>query len=418
MKNKILDRFLKYVSFDTQSNEQSTSTPSTGSQLVFAKYLAEELQQIGLQNVGICKNGILTAHLPANTTKKIARLGFISHLDTAPGMSGKNVNPQIVNNYDGKDIVLNADKNICLSVNSFPELKKYVHQTVICTDGTTLLGADDKAGLAEIVSVMEYLMEHQDIEHGEISIAFTPDEEIGRGTDNFNVETFGADYAYTVDGGGIGDLEYENFNAAAVDIYIQGRDIHPGSAKGIMINSQLIAMQLQANLPEKERPELTEGYEGFFLLTNMEGTIDKTHLQYIVRDHDREKFEAKKQKIRSIVHRINQEYGQELVICHIRDQYYNMKEKIEPVSFLIDVACEAMKNAGVQPNIAPIRGGTDGARLSFMGLPCPNLFTGGHNFHGREEFVVLESMEKSCQTILNIIQLFAQRQIVAEKKNG
>ena len=407
MKNILLQRFIKYVKINTQSNEDTTSVPSSQQQLDFANILAIDLQNIGLQNINLSKDGILSAMLPANTSQNITPIGFIAHLDTAPDLSGENVKPQIITNYNGKSIALNHQYQ--LSPEEFPELKEYIGKTIICTDGTTLLGADDKAGITEIVCAMQYLIEHPEIEHGNIYIAFTPDEEIGKGVDNFNVNEFGAKYAYTIDGGSIGELEFENFNAAAAKIVILGKNIHPGMAKNIMVNSQLIGIELNNMLPATQRPENTSDYEGFYLLTSFHGNIEKTELKYIIRDHDKDLFEQKKQYLLNSVEKLNKKYGNNYISCNIEDQYYNMKEKIEPVMFIVDIARQAMQECGVKEKILPLRGGTDGARLSYLGLPCPNIFTGGHNFHGRYEYIVLESMEKAMMTIVNIAKIFAQK---------
>ncbi len=406
MKEKILTRFLKYISYNTQSDENSNTYPSTPTLMDFANLLAEELKTIGLENVVCNSYGIVMAQLPANTDKNIPSIGFIAHMDTSPDFSGADIHPQIIENYNGENIPLNAENE--LDTATFKDLKNYIGQTIICTDGTTLLGADDKAGVTEIICAMEYLMQHPEIHHGTICIAFTPDEEIGRGVDNFHVDDFKAQFAYTIDGGKIGEIEYENFNAAQAEISIHGKNTHPGEAKDVMVNSQLIAMELQSMLPERERPELTAGHEGFFLLTSMTGCVESTTLKYIIRDHDKQLFENKKNILLQIVATLNKKYNN-CISCQIRDQYYNMKEKIAPVQFIVDIAKEAALQAGVEPIIVPIRGGTDGAILSYKGLPCPNLFTGGHNFHGKFEYVVLESMEKSVETIINIVKIFAER---------
>jgi tripeptide aminopeptidase len=410
MKQNILNRFLRYIVVDTQSNPDSETIPSTKSQTIFAQQLVNELKTLGIENVSLDEYGYVMARIPTNTTKKIPAIGFIAHMDTAPGMSGKVTNPQITENYDGSPIILNKEKNIILDPQLFPELTFYKGQTIIHTDGTTLLGADDKAGIAEIMTAVEYIQQHPEFEHGDICIGFTPDEEIGTGIDNFDTQKFGADYAYTIDGGEIGELEYENFNAAVANIQIQGLDIHPGMAKGKMINSQLVGMEIERMLPQMEKPEHTQDYEGFFLLTHFQGCIEHTVMQYIIRDHDKALFEQKKQLLLSIIENLNTKYGENLISCKMKDQYFNMREKIEDVPFMIEIAKKAMLKANVVPVIVPIRGGTDGARLSFMGLPCPNIFTGGHNFHGKYEYVVLESMEKANQTILNIITLFAKEE--------
>jgi len=405
MKEAILDRFLRYVQIDTQSDEDSQTFPSTKKQFDLANLLEKELKEIGLANVEVDTYGYVTATLPSNTDMKIPIIGFLAHMDTAPDMSGENVIPQVFENYNGKNIPINTDLDLCLSVKDFPELKNYTGQTIITASGKTLLGADDKAGIAEIMTAMEYLVKHPEIKHGTIKIAFTPDEEVGKGVDYFDVKKFGADYAYTVDGGPIGELEYENFNAASATIKIQGRNIHPGYAKGKMINALLVATEINSMLPVNERPELTENYEGFFHITKLNGTVENSELHYIIRDHDKGKFENKKIFIRDIVNLINTKYNQPIATLELKDQYYNMREKIEPVYQIVEQAKQAMIEVGVKPEIKPVRGGTDGARLSYMGLPCPNIFTGGHNYHGKFEYVVLESMEKSVQVIIKIIEL-------------
>ncbi|MDR1459825.1 MAG: peptidase T, partial [Bacteroidales bacterium] len=381
MREKLLNRFLRYIAIDSQSDPHSNAIPTTNKQHVFARQLVKELKAIGVKNVSLGTYGYVLAKIPANTHKRLPAIGFIAHLDTSPAMNGKCIHPQLIENYNGKSIVLNPNKNTVLDTNIFPELLSYKGQTIIHTDGTTLLGADDKAGIAEIITAMEYVVQHPEIEHGALCVAFTPDEETGTGIDNFDVERFGADYAYTVDGGGIGELEYENFNAAVVDIDIEGLDIHPGTAKDKMINSQLIALEIESLLPAFQKPEHTDNYQGFYLLTQLNGTIGHTTMQYIIRDHDKVLFEKKKQLLVSVIERLNDKYRKKLITCTIKDQYYNMREKIEVVKFIVDIAEQAMISAGVTPVITPIRGGTDGARLSFMGLPCPNIFTGGHNFH-------------------------------------
>jgi len=403
MHHNLLNRFLRYVSIDTQSNPHSKSVPSTPSQLAFAEMLAEELRNIGLENVSVDKHGIVMGFVASNTEKEVPAIGFIAHLDTSPAACGK-CNPQIINRYDGKDIIIDKANNIILDTKIYPELLQYIGQTIIHTDGSSLLGADDKAGIAEIITAMEYIVNHPEIPHGKIAVAFTPDEEIGTGIDYFDVEKFGAKYAYTLDGGQLGELEYENFNAAKATIHIEGIDIHPGEAKGKMINSQLIAMELESMLPKNEKPELTSDYEGFFLLTDIQGNIEKTQMEYLIREHDTAKFEAKKQFIQNAAQQLQEKYPLAKANCTVTDQYRNMREKIEEVFFIISIAEKAMKNAGVTPIKVPIRGGTDGAKLSFKGLPCPNLFTGGHNFHGKREFVVLQSMEKAVQTVVNIVK--------------
>lgn len=400
MKKQILDRFCKYISFPTTSDENSETYPSTKGQLVLGKYLVEELQSIGMTEVSMDENGYITATLEANTDEKLPVIGFIAHLDTAPDMPG-NVQPRIIENYDGEDIVLNEEENIVLSVIDFPELVHYKGQTLLTTDGKGLLGADDKAGVAEIVCAMEYLIQHSEIEHGKIKVAFTPDEEIGKGVLYFDVARFGCDFAYTMDGGMLGELEYENFNAAGAKINILGRNIHPGYAKDKMINSQLIAMEFNALLPEFERPQYTQEYEGFYLLTKIEGSVENTSLNYIIRDHNRQKFEQKKEYIRQITNFLNLKYGNR-VSCEIKDQYFNMREQIEPVFYVVQRAIDAMTAANIEAKVVPIRGGTDGANLSFKGLPCPNIFAGGHNFHGKYEYIPLESMLKAVEVIVNI----------------
>lgn len=401
----LTNRFLKYVSFTTTSDENKETTPSTPEQMVFANYLAEELKSIGLQDVELDKNGYLMATLPANTDSVLPTIGFIAHMDTSPDMSGENVKPKIIKNYDGNAILLNAEKNIVLSPEQFPELLQYKGQDLIVTDGTTLLGADDKAGIAEIVSAMDYLIKHPEIKHGKVRVAFTPDEEIGRGASHFDVEKFGAEWAYTIDGGEIGELEYENFNAASAKVTFHGRNVHPGYAKNKMINSMLVAQQFAAILPQRETPEHTEGYEGFYHLIAMSGEVELSTLTYIIRDHDRNRFESRKTEMQRLVDKINAEFGNGTATIELKDQYYNMKEKIEPVMHVVDLAYKAMKMAEIEPKVKPIRGGTDGAQLSFKGLPCPNLFAGGHNFHGRYEFVPIQSMHKAKEVIINIIKL-------------
>jgi tripeptide aminopeptidase len=405
----ITDRFLKYVSFTTTSDENTNMTPSTPGQKIFARYLVEELKNIGLQEVELDNNGYVMATLPATTDKSIPVIGFISHMDTSPDMSGKNVKPRIIKNYDGNNIILNQEKDIIFETEKYPEILQYKGQDIIFTDGTTLLGADDKAGLAEIVTAMEYLIAHPEIKHGKIRIGCTPDEEIGQGADHFDVANFGCEWAYTMDGGEIGELEYENFNAAGAKVIIKGVNVHPGYAYHKMINSMRIAQQFIGMIPRHETPEHTQGYEGFYHLTNIEGTVEKTILSYIIRDHDRNRFEDRKKEIQHLVHKINAEFGEDTVTIEIKDQYYNMREKIEPVMHVVDLAIEAMKEAGVTPKVQPIRGGTDGARLSYEGLPCPNIFAGGHNFHGRFEYVPIQSMEKAMMVVVKIVELLAKK---------
>ena len=405
----VVDRFLQYVKFDTQSDELTNMTPSTPGQMIFAQHLEKELREMGLSDISLDDNGYLMATLPGNTGRKdVPTVGFIAHLDTSPDMSGRHVSPRIVENYDGGDITLNAEKGIVLSPSEFPELKNYIGQPLIVTDGNTLLGADYKAGIAEIITAVAYLKAHPEIEHGDIRIAFNPDEEIGQGAHKFDVERFGADWAYTMDGGEIGELEYENFNAAVAKVTICGRNVHPGYAKHKMINSLRIATQFAIMLPRWETPEHTEGYEGFYHLVSIEGTVEKTTLTYIIRDHDRDRFERRKKELEHLTRKINNEFPG-VATLEIKDQYYNMREKIEPVMHIIDIALQAMKDAGVEPKVVPIRGGTDGAQLSFKGLPCPNIFAGGLNFHGRYEFVPVPSMEKATQVIVEIARLVAKQ---------
>lgn len=403
----IVDRFIKYARIDTQSDENSTQTPSTQKQFNLAKEVEKEALEMGLTDVSLDNNCYLMATLPANTKKDVPVIGFIAHFDTSPDMSGEKVTPRIVKAYDGKDILLNESSGVVLSPTDFPELLYHVGEDMIVTDGNTLLGADDKAGIAEIMNAMQYLIEHPEIEHGKIRIAFTPDEEIGRGADKFDVAKFGAHWAYTMDGSEVGELEYENFNAASAKIEIQGRNVHPGYAKGKMINALHVANELVAMLPEKERPEHTEGYEGFFHLIGINGTVDEAKVSFIIRDHDSLKFEARKRLMSEVVERLNKRYDNRLTL-DMKDQYYNMKEKIEPVMHVIEYAFHAMEAVGVKPNIKPIRGGTDGARLSFMGLPCPNIFAGGMNFHGRYEFLPIPSLQKASEVIVKIAELVAR----------
>ena len=407
--SKLIDRFLKYVSFETTSNEEAGVTPSTPGQMVLAKYLKEELESLGLQEVFLDDNGYLYATLPANTDKKVPVVGFIAHMDTAPDMSGKDVTPRIVEKYDGGDIVLNAAENIVLSPGQFPELKNHVGEDLIVTNGNTLLGADDKAGIAEIISGVEYLMQHPEIEHGKIRIAFNPDEEIGLGAHKFDVERFGCDFAYTFDGGEVGELEFDNFNAAAAKLTFTGRNVHPGTAKNKMINSIRVANHFVSMLPSHETPEHTEGYEGFYHVISFNGSVEQTVVNYIIRDHSRERFESRKREFQHLTNKINAEYGEGTLKLELRDQYYNMREKIEPVMYVIDIAKEAMLAAGVEPVVKAIRGGTDGAQLSFKGLPCPNIFAGGMNMHGRFEYVPIPSMEKAMKVLVKIVELTAKQ---------
>ncbi|MGF7057597.1 peptidase T [Brassicibacter mesophilus] len=405
---KVTDKFLRYVKIDTKSDENSKTFPSTKKQFNLANLLVKELKEIGLNDASVDEKGYVMATLSSNIDKDVPTIGFIAHMDTSPDMSGENVNPIFVDNYNGNDIILNSEKNIVLSPKNFSDLKEYIGKTLITTDGTTLLGADDKAGIAEIITAIEYLVNNPSIKHGTIKVAFTPDEEVGQGADYFDVEKFGADYAYTIDGGTIGELEYENFNAAGAKITIQGRNVHPGSAKNKMINSMEIAIELNAMLPENQKPQYTENYEGFFHLVGINGEVEETTIQYIIRDHDKDNFEQKKKLIKKVVEFLNIKYGENTLSLELKDQYYNMKEKIEPVMHVVDIASRAMNEVGVSPKIKPIRGGTDGARLSYMGLPCPNIFTGGHNFHGKYEYICVESMEKAVEVILKIAELYAE----------
>jgi tripeptide aminopeptidase len=405
----LTERFLKYVSFNTTSDENTKMTPSTPGQMIFAQYLVEELKSIGLQDVDLDKNGYIMATLPANTDKEIPTIGFISHMDTSPDMSGKNIKARIVENYDGNDILLNEEKVIVLETEKYPEILQYKGQDIIVTDGTTLLGADDKAGITEIVTAMEYLIAHPEIKHGKIRVGFTPDEEIGQGADHFDVPKFGAEWAYTLDGGEIGELEFENFNAAAAKVTFKGLNVHPGYAKHKMLNSMRVAHQFVSMLPRHETPEHTEKYEGFYHLVGMEGSVEQSSLSYIIRDHDRDRFERRKKEMQHITNKINAEFGEGTATLELRDQYYNMREKVEPVMHIVDLAFEAMESIGVKPNVKPIRGGTDGSRLSYEGLPCPNIFAGGHNFHGRFEYVPVQSMEKAMMVVVKIAELLAKK---------
>lgn len=401
---KLLDKFLRYVSVDTMSNPESETQPSSEKQLNLSRLLCAELENMGIK-AELDEFGYVMASIPSNIEEDVPAIGFIAHVDTSPDAAGNDIKPQIIENYQGGDIILNIEKNIVLRISDFPEMQNYIGKTIITTDGTTLLGADDKGGVAAIMYAAQYIMEHPEFKHGEIKIAFTPDEEIGRGVAKFDVKKFGAKYAYTIDGGEIAELEYENFNAAVAKIHIQGANIHPGYAKGKMINSMQIAMELNAMLPPEQRPEFTCGYEGFYHLTDIKGTVEETTMQYIIRDHDRNKFEEKKTLLNSIVELLNKKYS-DAVNIEMKDQYYNMRQEVEPHYFIVEKAVEAIEMAGIKPKVQPIRGGTDGANLSFMGLPCPNIFAGGHNFHGKYEYVPLESMEKASEVILNIIKLF------------
>ena len=403
----LVERFLKYVSFDTQSNEESGATPSTPGQMVFAEYLKEELETLGLEEVSLDDNGYLYATLPANVEGDAPVVGFIAHMDTSPDMSGKDVKPRIVPAYDGGDITLCAEEGIVLSPAQFPELLEHRGEDLIVTDGHTLLGADDKAGIAEIVSAIVYLQQHPEVKHGKIRIGFNPDEEIGLGAHKFDVEKFGCDWAYTMDGGEVGELEFENFNAASAKLVFKGRNVHPGYAKGKMINSLRVANRFMSLLPDSETPEHTEGYEGFYHLVGVNGEVEQTTVSYIIRDHDSARFEARKATMQRLADFINAEYGEGTVALELKDQYYNMRRQIEPVMHVIDIAFQAMKEAGVEPCVRAIRGGTDGAQLSFKGLPCPNIFAGGLNFHGRYEFVPILSMEKAMNVIVKIAELAA-----------
>ena len=405
----VIERFLKYVTFDTQSDESTGVTPSTPKQMVFAQYLKTELEELGLKDISLDENGYLFATLPSNVNHEVPVVGFIAHMDTSPDMSGENVKPRIVEKYDGKDIPLCAEENIILSPANFPELLDHVGEDLIVTDGHTLLGADDKAGIAEIVGAVAYLIAHPEIKHGDIRIGFNPDEEIGLGAHKFDVEKFGAKWAYTMDGGEVGELEFENFNAAAAKIRVKGRNVHPGYAKNKMINSLLVANEYASLLPANETPGTTEGYEGFYHLIGMEGEVENTVLSYIVRDHDREKFEARKQALLNYAAQLNEKYGEGTVTVELKDQYYNMRQQVEPLMHIIDIAFAAMQEAGVTPKVKAIRGGTDGAQLSFKGLPCPNIFAGGLNFHGRYEFVPVQSIEKAMNVVVTIAELTAKR---------
>lgn len=409
MRNDIIKRFTSYVKVDTQSNDDSKTCPSTPGQLTLANQLVDELKTVGLEEVTIDENGYVMATLPANTNKKVPTIGFMSHVDTATDFTGTNVNPQLVENYDGKDIVLNKDLHIVLSPDKFPELAHYKGHTLITTDGTTLLGADDKSGIAEIMTAMDYLIHHPDIKHGKVRVAFTPDEEIGRGPHRFDVAAFDAKYAYTVDGGPLGGLEFENFNAAEAKITFKGSNVHPGSAKGKMVNAAKIAMAFHSKLPADETPELTEGYEGFYHLLSIHGDVEQAKSVYIIRDFDKKGFAAKKANITALVETFKKKYGENNIVLEMKDQYYNMKEKVEPVKEVVDVAYRAMKNLNIEPQISPIRGGTDGAQISYMGLPTPNLFTGGENFHGKFEYISVDNMVKAAQVIVEIARLFAEQ---------
>ncbi|QEE50917.1 peptidase T [Flavobacterium alkalisoli] len=409
----IIDRFISYVTVDTESDPNSNTTPSTAKQWDLANQLVEELKAIGMEDVTIDEHAYIMATLPSNVDHEVPVIGFVSHFDTTPDFTGANVNPQIIENYDGGDIILNKEQNIVLSPGYFKDLLQYKGQTLITTDGTTLLGADDKAGITEIVTAMEYLIKHPEIKHGKIRVGFTPDEEIGRGAHKFDVEKFGADWAYTMDGSQIGELEYENFNAAGAKITFSGKSVHPGYAKGKMINSMLLANKFISKLPKEEVPEKTSGYDGFFHVTGINGSIEETTVQLIIRDHDKKKFEKRKKLVAKITESINEKYakqfGGDIAKAEIKDQYFNMKEKVEPVFHIVEIAEKAMKELGIKPIIKPIRGGTDGSQLSYMGLPCPNIFAGGHNFHGKYEYVPVESMQKAVEVIVKIAELTAEK---------
>ncbi|MGL5315106.1 MAG: peptidase T [Peptostreptococcaceae bacterium] len=407
MRKNVVDRFLKYVTFDTTADPKNANCPSTEGQRVFANYLVEELKSLGLEDANVDENSYVMATLKGNT-EGVDTIGFISHLDTAPDVTGKDVKPRIVENYDGKDIVLNEAQNIVTSVSDYPELTKFAGEDLIVTDGTTLLGADDKAGIAEIVTAVEYLVNHPEIKHGDIKIGFTPDEEIGRGANLFNVEKFGAKYAYTIDGGIEGELQYENFNAAGVTITIQGRNVHPGASKNKMVNALHIASEISEMFPQSERPETTEGYEGFYHLNDINGNVEKATMVYIIRDHDKQKFEERKAYMEQTINKLNEKYNGRITL-DMKDQYFNMREKVEPVKFVVDIAEAAMKEVEIEPLIIPIRGGTDGARLSFMGLPCPNIFTGGLNFHSKNECIPVGTMEKCAKLIVKIAEKYTER---------
>ena len=406
----LIDRFLRYIKIDTQADDTVTDIfPSTKKQLDLSHLLVQELNDLGLKDAAIDEHGYVMATVPSNIDKKVPTIGFLAHVDTAPDMSGKDVKPRFIENYDGSEIILNKDLNVTLSPKEFPELEGYKGQTLIVTDGTTLLGADDKAGIAEIMTAIEYMMSNPEFKHGPIRIGFTVDEEVGRGVDHFDVKKFNADFGYTLDGGAIGELEYENFNAAGAKVSIQGRNIHPGYAKDKMINAIHVAMEFNSLLPANERPEHTEGYDGFYHLIKIDGSVENATAQYIIRDHNREKFEAQKAFIAEVAQFINMKYGEGTINLEVTDQYYNMRQMVEPVIHVVDTAVEAMKLVGVKPDVKPIRGGTDGARLSYMGLPCPNLFAGGENFHGKQEYVPVNSMVKATEVMLKIIELYAKK---------
>lgn len=409
MKTEIMNRFISYAQVDTQSDENSETCPSTPGQLVLAQMLVDELKAIGMQEVTMDANGYVMATLPSNTDQEIPTIGFLAHMDTATDFTGAGVKPQVIENYNGQDIVLNEALNIVLSPREFPELADYKGHTLITTDGTTLLGADDKAGIAEIMTAMSYLIRHPELKHGKIRVAFTPDEEIGRGPEKFDVSAFDAVYAYTMDGGPLGGIEYESFNAASAIITCRGKNVHPGSAKGKMVNASKIAMELHGKLPVNETPEETEGYEGFYHLSSIHGDVEQTQLRYLIRDHDRNRFQERKSELARIVEELQKKYGEQRIELEIKDEYFNMREKIEPVMEVVDIATQALKNLGIVPMIQPIRGGTDGSQLSYMGLPTPNIFTGGENYHGRFEYVSVDNMLHAVNTIIEIVKLYEQR---------
>lgn len=418
LKDKLISRLIAYAQIDTQSDESAADCPSTPGQLTLGRQLVRELQAIGLADAAMDENGYVMATLAANTEKNVPTIGFLAHLDTATDFTGAGVKPQVIASYDGEDIVLHEEQGVVLSPRDFPALLRYVGHTLITTDGTTLLGADNKAGIAEIVTAMAYLVRHPEIKHGKIRVAFTPDEEIGRGPHRFDVARFGADFAYTVDGGPLGELQYESFNAAAASIVCKGKNVHPGTAKGKMVHSAKIAMELHSQLPLLEAPEFTDGYEGFFHLISIEGGVEETRLNYLIRDFDRERFAGRKALMAAAVEQLQRKYGEERITLHVRDQYFNMREKIEPVMEIVDVAREAMRRLGIEPIVEPIRGGTDGSQLSYMGLPTPNLFTGGENFHGRYEFASVDDMARSCEVIVEIVRLFESRGGTSAAEDG
>lgn len=409
MKNELIERLTSYVTIDTQSNADSETCPSTPGQLTLAKKLVDELKAIGMEEVTMDENGYVMATLPSNTDKDVPTIGFLAHVDTATDFTGTNVKPQVVENYDGQDLVLNESLNVVLSPKDFPSLSNYKGHTLITTDGTTLLGADNKAGIAEIMTAMDHLIKHPEIKHGKVRVAFTPDEEIGRGPHKFDVDAFNAKFAYTVDGGPLGELQYESFNAAGVKLTVKGNNIHPGTAKGKMVNSAKIAMEFNSMLPANEAPEYTEGYEGFYHLISFNGDVEKTVLNYIIREFDKEVFEKRKETMVSIANELKAKYGEDNIILDLNDQYYNMREKIEPVKEVVDIAYDVMKSLEIEPVIEPIRGGTDGSQLSYMGLPTPNIFTGGENFHGKFEYISVDNMIKATEVIIGIAKLFEER---------